>query len=505
MNDKNDNPVPIFPRPFRHACFKSARLKYKTVQLMKRLLLQWLIPVRAVRTIEIRTIGLATVLVLFFMSMSTYPVQAVPVKTSEKTSTEKTEKREKKNKKNPAASAATLSRESDDRVQNNTLNANQKTKPLEPETSGHDTPETRLAPGDELRIQSTALAPKVIETTVLSDGSIRLPIIGRVDVAQKTLPQLRSVLLTRFQAYYYMDDLTLTLTAQHPIRLYISGAVANPGVYISGKDLSPEGKTQAELGRVKKNLPPGITRLSQLILLAGGLQNNADLQHIAIYREDPDVYNRDTDNPDLNNKKSRAMVTDLGTEKPPFMEINLLAGLVSTNKTQAASSLPDILLQDNDTVYIPALSSVEQTTQSDDRSAALMKARSNISQQRFTVSVLGGVNKPGMASVKTGATVLTAIAKTGGFSVTADQAAIYILRQSADRQKIKKIRISLTDKALLGKKKSSQWLAVQPNDKIYVAPSPRQEAGHFSLDLLTHHIIGTAFFPLFNNWVQTDQ
>jgi len=86
-----------------------------------------------------------------------------------------------------------------------------------------------------------------------------------------------------------------------------------------------------------------------------------------------------------------------------------------------------------------------------------------INSQKF--NILGQVSRPGSYPIANAATVLDAIALSGGFRDFAKQKAIYILRQNADGTQT---RLPFNYKDVVKGKNTAQNIKLQPRDTIVV-------------------------------------
>ncbi|MEN6372750.1 MAG: polysaccharide biosynthesis/export family protein [Armatimonadota bacterium] len=64
---------------------------------------------------------------------------------------------------------------------------------------------------------------------VLYDGTINLPVIGPVDAAGKTVPELKEIVKDKLSAYYKHFDVDISVSKPATIKVWISGMIANPG------------------------------------------------------------------------------------------------------------------------------------------------------------------------------------------------------------------------------------------------------------------------------------
>lgn len=319
-----------------------------------------------------------------------------------------------------------------------------------------------LGAGDLLDIDDAVMGSMIRNGRLLSDGGINLPLIGKVLLGGLSLPQARERLSLKYAQYFTQPRLTIRLVQQHPLRVYVTGAVANPGMYLSGKDLRPENLPQAQLGSSAQNLRFSKLYLTDALILAGGLSQNANVRDVRIHRSLPE---------------SR-------TE-----HVNLMALFSQGNPLQ------DLSLQDQDVIEVEPL---PENTLIRDRDWETF-TRNNVATGAFKVSVLGSVTKPGAYPVQSADTVLTAIAKAGGFSDEADRKRIMILHTTEQGQVIYR-EMDLRDKKLLATHSLESWAGLLPDDVVFVNDSNARKLARFGKDLVVDRASYALLFPLFNNW-----
>ncbi len=329
--------------------------------------------------------------------------------------------------------------------------------------STDSTQDMPLSPGDSIDLQDSVMGTLVKGGTILSDGSLTLPLLGRVTLAGKSLTQARTELTGEYQRYFNDPRLSLRVARRHPVRIYLTGAVAHPGVYISGKNLNPDTlKAQMQLGGFNQQFHFYRLYLADALILAGGLNYNANVRDVIIHRHQP---------------------------QPDTLHINLL------ELFQGGDTLKDIALHDHDVIEVPTIA--DNTLVLDDTSAAFQQ--SNLATAEFKISVIGAVMKPGGYSARTADNVLTAIAKAGGFSPNANANRVYVLHATEQGQLIHR-ELNLQDKKLIGKQPIQDWASLLPNDVIFVDESTGRKMAHYSRDLFLDRIAVAAMFPFFSRF-----
>jgi len=197
--------------------------------------------------------------------------------------------------------------------------------------------------------------------TVLVDGSLNLPWVGKVSVQGLTLEQAAANLSQQYARFINQPLITVTLLAPRPMRFGVVGQVNRPGVYT----LSPQA---GELQRYT---------VTQAIQTAGGITQVANVRGIEVRRPQPN-----------------------GTEDR--IPIDLWSFLQTGDLTQ------DVVLRDGDTLVIPQVTalSAEEATQ---------LASTSFSPETININVVGEVVRPGQIQVLPNSTLNQGILAAGGF------------------------------------------------------------------------------------------
>lgn len=123
-----------------------------------------------------------------------------------------------------------------------------------------DHPELTIPAGSERSSQESG-------NVVNENGDIYYPYIGYVNVAGNTTQKVREEVAERLSAYLESPQVDVSVAAFRSQRIYVSGAVDEPGVY------------------PLTNVP---TRLVDAISQAGGLEENGDWRHVILTRNGRD-------------------------------------------------------------------------------------------------------------------------------------------------------------------------------------------------------------------------
>ena len=224
-------------------------------------------------------------------------------------------------------------------------------------------PETAytLGSGDIVKVDIFRVPQYSGESQVLVDGTLNLPLVGKVNVKGLSLEEASSTISRRYSEYLRRPLITLSLINSRPIQIGIAGEVGRPGSYTVDRNGSNGNQS---------------SRLSQLIETAGGITQSADLYQV--------------------------QVTRIESSGQKTITANLWDLIQNGNLNQ------DIVLRDGDSVFIPTAARPVQN------SALLADASfaTDVSQP-VNVAIIGEVYRPGPYTLQ-GGIVRTGNAGTPG-------------------------------------------------------------------------------------------
>ena len=112
----------------------------------------------------------------------------------------------------------------------------------------------RLGPDDKLLFRSAEVEELQEKPAVVSrDGFIDLPLVGRIEVGGRTVPEVRRQVTVLLSTYYKNPSVSLEVTQYASEPVSVLGAVSHSGIY--------------QLG--------GLKSLSEVLAMAGGIQPQA--------------------------------------------------------------------------------------------------------------------------------------------------------------------------------------------------------------------------------------
>lgn len=225
-----------------------------------------------------------------------------------------------------------------------------------------------LGPGDMLDIKVYDYEEYTGTQVVLPDGTITLPLIGRLIASDKTPDALTQEITARLQPLLKNPVVTIGINKLRPIRVNVAGEVQRPGP-IQLQSLAPVNA----IGSTNQVLTPTLT---EALLQAGGVNRNADIRRVVLKRYSPN-----------------------GSAAPVI--VNLWEGLRSENAST------DQILMDGDTIFVPK-------AEGDNPIDRRIMARAVFSPKTVRVRVVGEVKKPGEVEVPPDGTLSSAVAIAGG-------------------------------------------------------------------------------------------
>jgi polysaccharide biosynthesis/export protein len=255
-----------------------------------------------------------------------------------------------------------------------------------------------IGPGDELRITVIGYPEYTGPQTVLSDGTISLPVIGDVMAADLTPVQLMRELAARLNEVLVKPAVNVVVSGQRPITVNVTGSVQRPGP-IQLKNLRPSGELNSATttaGVVSIQRPT----VTAALLEAGGVTKEADLRSVSLRRYSP----------------NRSL---------PPLTINLWEAIASNRPSR------DITLQDGDTLFIPK---VEVSADIDSK----LLSKSSVAPRTVRVKVVGEVKRPGEVAVPPDSTLSSAIAIAGGPTTQARMKEVSFVRRLPNGQLLEK-------------------------------------------------------------------
>ena len=202
-----------------------------------------------------------------------------------------------------------------------------------------------LGAGDQIRLDIFQVEEYSGEYPVLVDGSISLPLVGKLDVSGLTLAEASDLVAGKYSVYLKRPVITVGLVAPRPLNITVAGEIDNPGSY--------------EVDIAQTNNFPTAT---DLVRQAGGITTLADIRNIQITRR----------------IKNREQVYTVNAWK-----------LIEQGR------LDDLRLRDGDTIFIPT---VDEVSLDEIERLAAAGATFGIGDP-IKVAIVGEVYRPGTYTV----------------------------------------------------------------------------------------------------------
>lgn len=263
-----------------------------------------------------------------------------------------------------------------------------------------------LGPGDQISIEVLSTASvfaQPIEQTVLVDGTLTMPWIGKVNVFGLTPLEAESLIVSTYSQYIKTPRITFQLLQPRPVRITISGEVERSGSYTFpiNADVGQGSINASDRSRYWPSLTDAISS-------AGGITRTADVRSIQVQR--------------------------VGMPAP--IETNLWELLQNGDLTQ------DLLLRDGDSISISAVETLDSTE-------ASTLADTTFSPEVIAVNVVGEVDSPGSISVPPNTPLNQALLAAGGINnVRGRRNAVELVRLNPDGSVLKRsVSVDLNESA----------------------------------------------------------
>lgn len=245
-----------------------------------------------------------------------------------------------------------------------------------------------LDAGDRVRIEVFNVPDYSGEFSVLAGGVVSVPLAGEVLVEGLTLQQASDAIAAELREYVRRPRVSVSLLSARPLQVAIAGEVNRPGAYT----LPTEGENTA---------PPTLT---QLIQVAGGITQVADIRRIRVQRQMPRA-------------AMTTALTSVGLRATASETFDVdLWQLLQTGQLDA-----DVPLQHGDRIIISKATEV-----SPEDSGILASA--SFSPNTIAVNVVGEVKNPGVISIPPNAPLNQALLSAGGFNRRARESSVGLIR-----------------------------------------------------------------------------
>jgi len=253
-----------------------------------------------------------------------------------------------------------------------------------------------LGKGDGLFVRVSEIARELNSTAFVDgDGNIYLPAIGKIYVEGLTLEELASELNIAYKKYVKETKVEITITKYRPIRIFVDGEVANPGLYVLKGSITLDNEKTFNLAsdvntlvnreellenkEITKNINSFFPTISDALRSGGGLTEFSDISKIKVIR---------------NNSISNG-----GGKISTILDFN---DLFKTGNSQQ-----NIRIYDGDKINV-------SKSDNPDKNTIINAVKSNLNPKFIRVFVTGKVNNPGSKLIVKASTLNDAIDISGG-------------------------------------------------------------------------------------------
>jgi len=269
--------------------------------------------------------------------------------------------------------------------------------------------------------------------TLAFDGSIFLPLLGKVSLSGLTLDQSTDLLKKAFDRYVVDPDVRVVLNSPRPAQVTISGAVLRPGYF----PIAPN------------------SFVHQALLTAGGVRIEADLQNVIVQR-----------------RRSDGTLIE--------QAIDLYTPIAQ------GTPLPDVRLRDGDTIIVPERDLLFDSPY--DRELLRRTPLVAASDRPVQITVLGEVGRPGYYefSPSSPPIVSQVILSAQGAKSTADLRRVSVRRQLRDGTVLER-EIDLYTPLVAGA--AVPTLPLEQGDVVFVPEIPIEDIDNYERELLARSTI----------------
>lgn len=338
-----------------------------------------------------------------------------------------------------------------------------------------------LQQGDELALSVQNHDDMRTQVTVLPDGTITVPTLGRVQAAGLTIDQLTANIVAALSPNFNEPQVSIVVQSSTPRKVNVVGAVKSPGIY----DYKPGWKVLDLLAACGG--PAQDVNLTEATLWTNGGKTSTNIDVVQLMAASAGE-NQTISAGDC------LIVKALDPEKGQVAIVGEVDHPGFFNASQGGSSVLGLLTQAGGGTSKAALSRVQlmhdghvQVVNVREMMASIDTAATaplampgdtiNVPQNKERVAILGQVHSPGAYDIPDGETltVTGAITLAGGLTTDADSGKASIVHQ-ATAGSPKPMMVDLDPE-----KASAALPNLQPGDVVYV---PTRKHGKSGLDVI---------------------
>ena len=158
-----------------------------------------------------------------------------------------------------------------------------------------------VGPSDGIAVNIWMSPPVSFFLTVTPEGSLIIPTVGEVQVADIPLSEAKARILVSVGKKYLTAEITATLVKPRPIIVYVGGSVRNPGMYTltatdrTNRAIEVANVEESPAGRVA-GVPSFVSLRNIFLRRKDGTQQRVDLtKYLATHQDDLNPYLREGD------------------------------------------------------------------------------------------------------------------------------------------------------------------------------------------------------------------
>jgi protein involved in polysaccharide export with SLBB domain len=126
----------------------------------------------------------------------------------------------------------------------------------------------RLGTGDRILVSLLNVPEYSGEQLVSLDGSVNLPLVGKIFVAGLTVEEAQSIIAKRYEPELRFSIVRINLLQARPMQIIVTGEAQRPGPYVMNLGTNAQ-----------------VPTITQAIQVAGGLTQSADLRQVLVHRQ----------------------------------------------------------------------------------------------------------------------------------------------------------------------------------------------------------------------------
>ena len=286
-----------------------------------------------------------------------------------------------------------------------------------------------LGPNDVINISFLGIPELEMKSVrIQPSGNISIPVIGCINISGISIEEAQEKIETESIGYLNNPHIAINLVEPKSFIVYITGAVLNPGSY----ELNTNTNASQYITKPESYIERKTPLLSNVLIAAGGITSNADLQNIEIYNS--------------------------------FTKQTRIANIYDLLTNNASDE--DIYLMTGDRINVPELPSTLVV----DMEKYKKYSKSTFAPKTIPVRVIGYVANPGLIHLESAQSLNlnSAIAEAGGYSSASPYppGMVYLSRIDSNG--------NMVTKAFNPMKKD---VVLLPNDIVFVPEKLRPKIG----------------------------